>query len=369
VSRLKDDPLATRILAEFAALADTDTIPVGPRGIGYLLLGTQIDGRLVIKDKDDLDEATFGAKSTPQRGEALGSFIDFDEIGDTIVALRRSHENGEPVLQHEWVADGRTEWVRPLVADNVDQVRETLRNVAATFGPNFLADQDVFVEGWCEAVELAKLIGKYFTPYGIAVYSGSGDVPLPAIQAAAQRYTAALEDGEGVVVLIIGDHDLDGVGNADRLLADIEAHLPKQWQGIVTWRWIAPLAEHLARWRATLQPAAGPPKLVIDRKGIVTRDLPFTMQADALLRKPADANPDNLLKRIMDEVLIGREADPENDLEAIVRILDMETFKATRDHWDTVEQPKLDAAMAPDVEDEDESDEDVEEHGDGGVDA
>lgn len=305
------DPLSRAVLAEFAALSTAGMLPVGPRGIGYRLLGRTVDGRTVVKDKSKIDTT---GMDTAARRRHLAGFYDFADIGDTITTLRRCR-----ALDWDWVADGRTDQISPLVAVNAAEVKARLRSTAARFGPDILHDQPVHVECWCEAADLAQLVGTLLAPYGIEVFSGSGDIPTGAILTAAGRYGEALDDGRDVTVLIIGDFDVDGLGNADRFVEDAEAFLDPVDQDRVDWRWIAPRPEHLTRWDAELRPAAGPAS---ESRGWA---VPFTLQAEALVR-------DNILRTILTEAVEG--------------VLDMVQVGETRLNWRRTERPAIDAALS-----------------------
>ena len=302
-------PLAKRILAVYADFDAEGMLPIGPRGCGYVLLGTTVDGRLTVKEKKKVSPHITGRKA---RTVLLADYLDFADIGNAIVALRRA-----ALLREDWVADGRSEAINPLVAVNADAVRTRLRRVAEQFGPDILNDQDVHLEAWCEAVDLAQSVGSILADYGVSVYSGSGDVPLPAIIAAAARYESALNAGKEVVVLLIGDYDIDGLGNADRLVEDIEAHLPSRHRHRIDWRWVAPREEHLDDFPILVAAAGGP----VEKSG---KELSFTMQAEALVRGG-----------VLQTLLI---AEAES-------VLDMDTVEATRDNWTDIEVPAIEEAL------------------------
>jgi hypothetical protein len=309
VAELRDHPLSMAILPVYADFDTERILPVGPRGCGYVLLDTTIDGRVVVKEKEKVEAHVSGRRA---RMAALEGYVDFADIGNAIVALRRA-----AVLDSDWVADGRSESIDPLVAVNAADVKKVLKGWVDDFGPDILHDQEVLVECWCEAADLARSVGAILGEYGISVYSGSGDVPLPAIEAAAKRYEAALRAGKGVVALIVGDLDIDGVGNADRLVEDIEAHLPPDLQGVVRYEWVAPRLDILTRF-PVLSPAAG---AGVTRAG---KTLTFTMQAEALVRGGA-------LRLLLTE--------------AAEEWLDMAAVEATRSHWDTVIVPEIGALL------------------------
>ena len=284
------------------------------RGIGYRLLGTVVGGRTVVKDKQKID--TPGMDPAARRRHLAG-FYDFADIGDTITTLRRCDQ-----LEWRWVSDGRTDEIDPTIAIDAAGVKKQLRAYADQFGPDILHDQDVYVECWCEAADLARLVAGLLEPYGISVYSGSGDIPVPAVRYAALRYWAELSGRtpgrrrRRVVVLIIGDFDIDGLENADRFVEDTEAFIRPEFRGRIDWRWVAPRPEHLTRWDATLRPAAGP---AVVKPG---RMVPATLQAEALIR-------DDILRTILTESVEG--------------ILDMDQVEATRENWDAIERPLIDS--------------------------
>ena len=160
-------------------------------------------------------------------------------------------------------------------------------------------------------------VANILRPYGIPCYSGSGDIPCGAIQDAALRCIAAIDDGREPHILLIGDYDLDGRGNADRFYEDLSRHLEARGydRDDVDWEWIAPLPAHLADPRfPDLRLAAGGP---VAKGG---KSLPFTMQAEALVRGGA-------LRTILTE--------------AVEALLDIDAMTATRGQWDDVESPAL----------------------------
>jgi hypothetical protein len=309
VQNIEDDPLAIRVVAELAQLRVDGLLPVGPRGVGYILLGRTVNGRTVVKDKGDLIAPGEDAAATPQERKAirrayLADFYDFADIGDTLVALRRAR-----LVSMDDVLDGRTENHNPLVALNANQVRRTLEAWSKRFRPNVLNDQNVYTEWWCEAQGLARAVANLLTPYGISVYSGSGDNPVPAVAACAERLQVAREADKDVVVCIIGDYDVDGRENADRFVQDVEAFLSEDgYDGQVEWRWVAPLPAHITRW-PDLAAAQEPGK----SKGV--KSLPWTMQGEALLRGGVLAT------------IVTEEAED---------ILDMEQYEDTLGVWQTL---------------------------------
>ena len=320
VDRIENDPLAQAVLDAFANLRAVGLLPVGPRGIGYVLLGQDIgpvgDERHVVKEK-------------PTGG---GAFYSFADIGDTITALRRCD-----LLPMEDVLDGRTECISHDVAVNANHVRRTLKAWAAGFGPDILEDQEVFNEWWVEAQGLAQAVGNVLGDWGIECYSGSGDNPLAAVEAASRRYIEALENGKTVVVCIIGDWDIDGRGNADRFYEDVEAFMEAEgWDGQIDWRWIAPiLPDHVNRW-GQLAAAMEPGKT--SGKGLGVKTLTNTMQGEALLR-------DNILATIIRETIEGRAGAIGGWPSVLGGVLNMGTVRLTQRHWEDVEAPIIDANL------------------------
>lgn len=321
IARIACDPLAMEVTAVLARLQADGLLPVGPRGVGYVMLGTTVNGRKVIKTKKNYGPP--GTKS--ERIAFLADFYDFQDIGDTLVAMRRAR-----LIPMAWVLDGRTESHNPLVAINAEAVRQSAERVAKAFGPDFLADQHVYCEWWCEAQGLARTVANLLTPYGISVYSGSGDNPLPAVEACARRIRKALRAGKTVVICIVGDFDLDGLENADRFERDVEAFL--EHDGLdnrVDWRWVAPQPFHLLRWpilRAAQE--AG--------KSRGDKSLDWTMQGEALLRG-------GVLATIVKEEMEGRDPLPRFDADdpGIEGVFDMDEYEATQETWDDKHAPVI----------------------------
>lgn len=303
------DPLSKAVLRAYAAAAAAGTLPVGPRGIGYILLGTTVGGRRVVKDKQKVETP---GMTTAARRKHLAGFYDFADIGDTIVALRRAG-----LLNWDWVADGRTDSHVPVVAASAAEAVEMLRRWADDIGADILADQHVYIEVWCEAADLAQAVANMMIDYGISVYSGSGDIPVGAVRDAALRYLGEMKDGKHVHVLIVGDFDIDGLGNADRFWEDVCTHLTQRGSDLadITLEWVAPLPAHLTEFAADLAAAAGGPVAKADG-----RALGFTLQAEALVRGG-----------VLRTVLTRR----------VEALLDMEGVEGTRLRWSDLHAPAL----------------------------
>jgi hypothetical protein len=344
ILRITSDPLAIEVMATYRRLSATGMLPIGPRGIGYILLGTTIDGKLVIKTKRKL-EVPSGRTSRSFKGD----FIDFEDVGNTIVALRRCRRNriGTTELPFTWVADGRSDKWTPRIAVNAEAVRIWNQNYSKGYAADVLHDQDVYVECWVEAAGLLQVVGNILGHYGIEVYSGSGDVPHTALRHAAGRFLRALREARSVVVPIVGDFDFDGIGNADRLVEDIERLLPARYQDEIEWRWVAPTEEQLLVYRADLGPAVGPPEIKRVHEGKddeEVRELPMTMQAEGLLRSvtlPDGTDGDSILRIVLIEAIEGQYDEDES------AILDMAMVDASHWNWRDVEQPGDGPAVDP----------------------
>ena len=318
IAKIRADPLADRILVVLRDLQADGLLPVGPRGVGYILLGRLVGGRQVIKEKKKYETTGLSQR---QRNAVLAGFYDFQDVGDTLTALRRAR-----LVHMSWVIDGRTEDFNPLVALNAEAVRQKVEEVAKRFGPDILAVGPVYTEWWVEAKGLARVVSNLLTPFGVSCYSGSGDIPLPAIVACARRIATALDDGKDVVICIVGDFDIDGLGNADRFIADAEAFLEHDgWEGLVDWRWVAPQPAHVTRWpdlRAAQEPG----------KTVGNKSIPWTLQGEALLRGGVLAT------------IVTEEMDD---------ILDAEAYETTKTTWTETHAPVIEQHIGTSWDDED----------------
>lgn len=85
------------------------------------------------------------------------------------------------------------------------------------------ADQDVFVEVWCEAADLSGRLAVVADPYGVPVYSGGGFDGLKGKRAAAAR---AASRSVPTIALQIGDFDVHGGWIFGAVAEDAAAWVP-----------------------------------------------------------------------------------------------------------------------------------------------
>jgi hypothetical protein len=170
-----------------------ERLPLGPREVGYLLTG---------------DEHGY-AKA------------DIDIVEDVLVRARRAGR-----IAWEEISDGRTAAARPWEVQNAEALADSLLEELGTAQLDRQEGQPYRVEVWAEAAGwLARLEG-ICNERGVPVYSGSGSVPVSAIRALAIRALRAFQAEQRLVVLSLGDLDLNGLRNIARPFeADLHAFI------------------------------------------------------------------------------------------------------------------------------------------------
>jgi hypothetical protein len=187
------------------ALDADDLLPIGPRAVGYRLIGRTIGDKRLVKSKGDYPKS-----------ERPGLW-DFDDVGKVLTLARRAR-----LIRWEWVSDARADSSSPFVLTDAAAWADTARAIAERATPDVLADQPCRVEVWTEAVDLMALAARIAAAYGVPCFSASGwGGPVPARDAAARW----ARDERPMRVLYIGDLDTDGLELADRNIADAAAFL------------------------------------------------------------------------------------------------------------------------------------------------
>lgn len=168
-------------------------LPLGPREVGYLLTGDE-----------------FGYTKA-----------DIDDVEDVLVRARRAG-----IVAWEEISDGRTAVAQPWEVQNAEALADSLLRELTTAQLDRQEAQPFRVEVWAEAAGwLARLEG-ICNERGVPVYSGSGSVPVTAIRALAHRAIRAAQNDQRLVVLSLGDLDLNGLRNIARPLeADLHAFI------------------------------------------------------------------------------------------------------------------------------------------------
>lgn len=177
-------------------------LPIGPRGIGYRLLGRTIAGRVVMKD------GPFESLAPQGRKDAWS----FEQIRNVVNRARR-----RGLIPWEWVSDNRSGEFVPNVYADTQQLARALAYEVQQALPDPMRDQTVRLEVWSEARDLMALIGNIVQPYGIHASSSSGWSGPKACRDTGQRWAV---DKRPLVVLSVGDLDPDGLQIPDRTFAD-----------------------------------------------------------------------------------------------------------------------------------------------------
>jgi len=278
VAAVADDPLCRAVLAVYADLRRGANLPAGPRAIGYALMGRTVAGAPVVKDKDREADALGLVRGSAARRAWCKAVLDFADVAEAIVSLRLAG-----LLDDEDVADDRSaDWTPYTLTSRADLLAD-LRHAVRQSRPDVLAALGIHAELWTEAAALGPFLARLAEPAGVAVYSGSGDVPRAAIVAGGRRIADAWAAGYPVRIGIVGDYDHDGLANADamaqRLMAEALDHASADGTapapGSLSFVWLGPPEDAQRRWPdlAGIGPA-------VTKAG---RSLAFTAQAEALL--------------------------------------------------------------------------------------
>lgn len=167
-------------------------LPLCPREVGYVLTGDEYG-----YTKDDIDT-----------------------VEDVLVRARRAG-----LIPWPWISDGRTGSAIPWTVADGEEGAEYLLDRLRTVQLDRQAGQGYRVEVWAEAMGWLSRLERICNERGVAVYSGSGSVPVPAIRKVVLRAVRAWNDSPDdapvrTVILSIGDLDLNGIRNIARPFAD-----------------------------------------------------------------------------------------------------------------------------------------------------
>lgn len=251
-----------------ATLAADDLVPIGPRAVGYRLLGTTVGGRRIVKSRDEVQAGT----------AARRELFDFGHVGDVLNRGRRAG-----LIPWGWVSDGGAVEVYPDVFTSAHHFVRYALGMLDHAQPDRSHDQPRRVEVWCEAVDYTRLVTKVVSRYGVPVFSARGWSGPYQPYAAANRW---VDDGRPVTVLYFGDYDNEGLTLADRTLGDTLAFVAGRVDVEVVHLGVT---EAQARdWNLATEPA---------KRSKNGRDLglPFFCQADAL-------PPDRLRRLLVDAI-------------------------------------------------------------------
>jgi hypothetical protein len=192
----------------------------------------------------------------------------FDDVSKVLNLARRGG-----LIPWEWVSDARAASSLPFVLRDAVDWAQAARELARTAHADVLSDQPVRIEVWTEAADLMELTARITEEeYGVNCYSASGWSGPFAPRAAALRWLA---DGRPVLVLYLGDLDPDGIGIADRNIADTVTFATQEgYRGDLQVRRIGVTAEQVEAWSMPHEPGK-----TSHRNGI---SVPLVAQAEAI---------------------------------------------------------------------------------------
>jgi hypothetical protein len=235
-----------------------DYWPLGPRQIGYVLIGG------------------YGYTKTDEH---------FRKV---IYILRRGRranyvsisEDGEERSWWDAVADGRTP--DPLTPPFFASPQDFIDNVLAwaeSYSCDLQDGQPVRIVIWVETASLAPQVARVAHLYGVPVYPSSGEVAILAKLELALQVARWAKDGIQTVVLQVGDFDGKGVAIFRVMEADVcsfaQAHGA---DGMVTFERLAVTREQVERYGLDKDPV----KISEDGSPPPGPPLPFDAQAEAL---------------------------------------------------------------------------------------
>lgn len=115
--------------------------------------------------------------------------------------------------------DGVTEFAMARYADP-DDFRRDMRRRAQRYRRDVLADQDCYIEVWCEAAGMQGQLAAVSHRYSVQTYASGGFNSLSCKFAVAQRICA---EGRRAAILHLGDCDPSGEAMFDSLAEDVAA--------------------------------------------------------------------------------------------------------------------------------------------------
>jgi hypothetical protein len=108
--------------------------------------------------------------------------------------------------------------------DDEEHFLRYVRQLGQGYKRNKLADQDLYVEVWCEAAGMLPQLYSVAEPYSINVYSSGGFDSLTAKKRLADRICGI---GKHTVILHLGDLDPSGQSIFDSVAADVAAFVER----------------------------------------------------------------------------------------------------------------------------------------------
>lgn len=115
-----------------------------------------------------------------------------------------------------------TRW-RLADADGFNSVQDALRSTAELYRRDLWADQDVYVEVWCEKDAIASILWAEARRWGVSVFPFKGFSSLSALYESAMTFREQENRGKDIHVYYFGDHDPSGVAiepTAERTLRE-----------------------------------------------------------------------------------------------------------------------------------------------------
>jgi hypothetical protein len=258
-----------------------DYWPLGPRQIGYVLIG--------------------GYGYT--KGDSIFNRVEYVLNRSRRANRMVSHDGG---IRSYWeaVADGRTP--DPLTPDSWDSPADFfghMRRWAETYSCDLQDGQKVVIEIWVETASLAPQVALVAHDYGVPVYPSSGEVAILPKRELALRAVERARKEIQTMVFQVGDYDGKGVAIFRAFEADVMAFVAQHGQdGMVACERLAVTPAQVDHYTLDRDKVKMPkPK----EDGTVTLPpgppLPYNTQAEAL-------NPEQLAEVVRGG--IGRFQDP-----------------------------------------------------------
>jgi hypothetical protein len=118
------------------------------------------------------------------------------------------------------IRDDGIEAAVPVGWESPEEWLAQVRRAAGSYRRQRQAGQPVYAEVWCEAAGMVPLLERYAKPFGVPVYSGTGQ---PSITAAHQAARLAVVREIPTILLHLGDYDPTGESLFESYVADVLA--------------------------------------------------------------------------------------------------------------------------------------------------
>jgi len=267
-----------------ATLDADDLLPIGPRAVGYRLLGQTIGGLVMVKDK----------REHPASERA--GLQDFKDVEQVVNLGRRAGK-----IPWHWVSNARASSSNPYLLADAAAWAQDVRKLAEEAEADIIAGQPRRIEVWTEAADLMALTARIAGEYGVRCFSASGwGGPLMPREAALRWKT----DDRPLTIVYLGDLDADGLQIAERNIADAVAFAEDLGlHAEVTVRRVAVTVEQVRDWEIPHEPGK------TSHRNRIT--VPLVAQAEAI--------PPARLRQLLRS--------------ALEELLDMRQVKASRKQW------------------------------------